>query len=327
LTGTVSGLTITNDGFMVGSAGLAYKGPVSFGSLFTIKDPSIQVSNFGYSFSQGASFNSNLTVNADEIDVNEGGSWSAAATGVTATLSFQTGEIGHLTFSAGTVNVQLGSYLTLQGLNISFDTDPRSGGDVASFGSVTATVTAGPITLSGTGQDFAIGADGSFIEGSNFGVSLSLTDAGSVNWLSWLPVQVTALSLTWPDFSSDPTDFSIDLSASVDVNLDKSGLMLSGSVTNAVIDVGRLSQGQFPVTSLGSFSVSAGGELFGASVSGASRKDTQCARASSMPLRSIWYDGSLAYPIVYFTRAESKTLATSTEKSGHKTDTADCPRR
>jgi hypothetical protein len=269
LMGSVSGLTITNDGFMVGSASLAYKGPVSFGSLFKIKDPSIQISNFGYSFSNGASFNSDLTVNADEIDVNQGRSWSAAATGVVATLSFQAGDVGHFTFSASTVNVQLGSYLTLQGSNINFDTNPPSGGDIASFGSVTATVTAGPVTLTGTGQDFAIGADGSFIEGTNFGVALSLSGAGSVNWLSWLPVQVTALSLTWPDFSSDPADFSIDLSASINVNFDNSGLMLSGSVTDAVIDVGKLSQGQFPVTSLGGFSVSAGGDLFGAQVSGA----------------------------------------------------------
>src|SRR5277367_2407809 len=44
--------------------------------------------------------------------------------------------------------------------------------------------------------------------------------------------------------------------------------MLSGSVTNAVINVGLLSQGQFPVTSLGGFSVSAGGDLFGGQVSG-----------------------------------------------------------
>ncbi len=269
LTGGITGLSITNDGFMLGSASLSYKGPVAFGSLFTITDPSIQITNFGYSLSEGASFNSNLTVNADEIDVNQGGSWSASATGVVATLSFQTGDIGHFTFSATTVNVQLGSYLTLAAQNINFDTDPPSGGDIASFGSVTATVTAGGVSISGTGQDFAIGADGSFNAGSNFGVSLSLTDSSTLDWPSWLPIQITTLALSWPDFSSDPADFSIDLSASININLDNTGLMLSGSVTDAVIDVGLLSQGQFPITSIGGFSVSASGTLFGATVSGA----------------------------------------------------------
>lgn len=33
--------------------------------------------------------------------------------------------------------------------------------------------------------------------------------------------------------------------------------------------------------------------------------------------------GNENIPLVYFTRAESKTLATSTEKSGHNTETAD----
>jgi hypothetical protein len=268
LSGDVEGLSITNDGFMVGSAGLAYMGTVQYGSLFSIKDPSVQISNFGYSFSKGASFNSNLKVNADEIDLNQGGSASVSATGITSTLSFQTGDIGHFTFSADTVNVQLGSFLTLKGSNISFDSDPAAGGDIASFGSVTATVTAGSVSISGTGQDFAIGADGSFIEGSNFGVSLSLADSSTLDWPSWLPIQITTLALTWPDFSSDPTNFSIDLSASIDINLDNSGLMFSGSVTDAVIDVDLLKAGQFPITSIGGFSVSASGDLFGAKVSG-----------------------------------------------------------
>jgi len=268
LSGTIDDLTITSDGFSVGSVTLSETGTISFGSVFSIDDPSVTLTNFAYSASNGASFNSDLTVSASEIDLNKGGSASATATGITGTLSFQTGDIGHFTFSATTVNVQLGSYLTLQASNINFDTDPASGGDIVSFGSVTATVTAGKVSISGTAQDFAIGAKGSFIAGSSFGVSLSLTDSSTLDWPSWLPIQITTLALSWPDFNSDPADFSIDLSASININLDNTGLMLSGSVTDAVIDVGLLSQGQFPVTSIGGFSVSAGGELFGATVSG-----------------------------------------------------------
>ncbi len=94
-------------------------------------------------------------------------------------------------------------------------------------------------------------------------------NSSTFEWPSWLPIQITTLGLSWPDFSSDPTDFSIDLSASININLDNTGLMLSGSVTDAVIDVGLLSQGDFPITSIGGFSVSASGTLFGATVSGA----------------------------------------------------------
>ncbi len=242
---------------------------MSFGNIFTIEDPSVTLTNFGYSFSKGASFNSNLSFSATEINVNKGGSASASATGITGAIGFQAGDLGHLTFSASTVEFQLGSYLDLQATNISFDTDPPASGDIAQFGSVTATVTVGKLQIAGTATDFAIGADGSFVAEDGFGVSLSLTASpGSFDWPSWLPIQITNLSLSWPDFTEDPADFSIDLSASININLDNTGLMLSGSVTDAVIDVGLLEQGQFPITSLGGFSVSAGGDLFGAKVSG-----------------------------------------------------------
>ena len=65
-------------------------------------------------------------------------------------------------------------------------------------------------------------------------------------------------------FSTDPTNFTIDLSASIDFTL--AGIELAGSVTDAVIDVGKLEAGQFPVTSIGGASFSANGTFAGATI-------------------------------------------------------------
>ena len=195
LSGTINDLLITSDGFSVGSLTLSDTGTISYGSVFSIVNPSITFTNFAYSASKGASFNSVLTVSAQEIDLNKGGSASASATNLTASISFQSGDLGDFTFQAGTVNVQLGSYLAIQGSNISFDADPPQGGDIVSFGSLSATVTAGSVTISGTATDFAIAADGSFVAGSSFGVSLSTsTSSGDFQWPVWLPIQIQTLA-------------------------------------------------------------------------------------------------------------------------------------
>ena len=59
LKGEFSNLSITNDGFNIGSAILALTDskPITFGPV-SIQDPSLTLTNFGYSISTGASFNS-----------------------------------------------------------------------------------------------------------------------------------------------------------------------------------------------------------------------------------------------------------------------------
>ena len=139
VSGAITALAITQDGFSLGSATLKVTKTVSFGTTFTIVNPSVTVTNFGYSISQGASFDGTVSVSADEIDLNLGSVASGKATGITGSLSFATADLGHFTFSAATVNLSLGSFLTLNATKISFDSAPAAGGDIASFGSVSAT--------------------------------------------------------------------------------------------------------------------------------------------------------------------------------------------
>ncbi len=278
LLGTVNNLTITNDGFNVGEAtlGVTDSKPIKIGPV-TIKDPTLSLTNFGYSFSQGASFNSILSVGVEEADIAVG-PVTVKATGVAAGLSLQPGDAGHFTFRADTVTVALGQYVEIDASNIAFDSSPAPGQYLAEFGtggdgengslSVSVTLPHG-IDVIGTAQDFAIGSDGTFVALPGFGISLSLTDAGSLDWPTWLPIQVTNLGLSWPDFSDDPDDFVLDLSASVNVpSLSGTGLELSGFVQDAIIDGGLLESGKFPITSIAGAGISVGGTIFGVEVKG-----------------------------------------------------------
>ena len=150
------------------------------------------------------------------------------------------------------------------------DTAPASGSDLLDVdGSVTATFKVGEASISGTASDFGIAADGTLVEKPGFGVSLTVDDAGKLKWPSWLPVQVTYAGVSWPDFSADPADFSIVLSASVNVKgLNGTGLEFSGFVQDAVIDVGLLEAGSFPITSVKGAGISVGGKVFGNTVKG-----------------------------------------------------------
>ena len=78
---------------------------------------------------------------------------------------------------------------------IAFDTSALgSSNPVAQFGSVTAEVKVNKLDIQGTGQNFAIDGTGQFQALTNFGVSLSLgTDPASLQWPSWIPIQVTQL--------------------------------------------------------------------------------------------------------------------------------------
>ncbi len=270
VSGSITDLQINQSGFSVAKASVSKKGPIAFSSIFSIQDPSITFTDFGYTVGQGANFDGDLSVTATEVDLNLGHSVSASATGIVGSISFQPGDLGHFTFSAATVKAELGSHLELGATNIQFDSAPAAGGDIAQFGSVSAQFAiAGGATLTGSGQDFAIGGDGSFVAGPTFGVSLNVSNAGSLDWPSWLPIQVTHLGVAWSNFNAAPADFTLDLSASVnDTGLGGTALDLSGSVQDAVIDVGLLEQGQFPITGLGGFGVSVSGQMFGADVKG-----------------------------------------------------------
>ncbi len=57
VSGSITDLAITNDGFSLGSLTLSVTKTISYGSIFSIENPKVTVTSFGYSISSGASFN------------------------------------------------------------------------------------------------------------------------------------------------------------------------------------------------------------------------------------------------------------------------------
>ncbi len=197
------------------------------------------------------------------------------ATGINATISLAPADAGHFTFTANSVKASFGSYLTLQAVAsttqpaIAFDT-AAADGYIAQIGTLQATLTAGSLTIGGSASNFDITASGTLDTSKNFGVELNINDpnatASTFQLPTWLPFSISKLALTWPNISNDPANFTIDLSASVNASLGP--VTLSGSVQDAVIDVGKLAARQFPIDSLGGGGIAVGGNLFGGKVSG-----------------------------------------------------------
>jgi len=73
----------------------------------------------------------------------------------------------------------------LTGSNIAFDSSPAANGCLARFGTLTAEVSAGSFDVTGSGQDFAIDANGNLVTQLGFGVPLNLTDSSQVQWPNW----------------------------------------------------------------------------------------------------------------------------------------------
>ncbi len=83
LTGGITDLAITNDGFHIGSATLSKTGDVSaFGGKFSVKNPSVALTNFGYSTQTGAQFDSDLTLTGRRGRLQQGGDDVAGRGGV-----------------------------------------------------------------------------------------------------------------------------------------------------------------------------------------------------------------------------------------------------
>ena len=270
--GTVNNLQITNDGFTADSTTISVPAgqtkTISFGK-FSIQNPSVTLSGFGYSISHGATFNGKVTLGADEIDLNASGSIGVAATGITSSISFQPGDLGHFTFTANTVHAHFTSYLDLEADGVAFDSAPTSG-NIAQFGNAVSATFKLPdgTSVTGTGRDFAINANGSFVAGPTFGVSIGFTKSDQLKWPSWLPLQLSYVGVSWNDFTNNPSSFTLDVSASVNLTVPGTSLHLSGFVKHAVIDVSMLENNQFPITSLGGFGISAGGNVYGFDISG-----------------------------------------------------------
>ena len=197
---------------------------------------------------------------------------SASVSGLNVTLGLTPQDYGQFLVTANSASFTLGSYLTLTATStpstpLEFNTAATAGQDIVQFGTVTAQLTAGPLSVSATGQDFGIDSSGNFVALPGFGIQASASVAGGIDassafkWPSFLPIQVSSLGLSWPNFNDDPSNFSIDISAGINASL--AGLTLSGSVQNAVLNVQDLVNGQFPLTSLSGAGFQVGGTFAG----------------------------------------------------------------
>src|SRR5205823_7446736 len=124
-------------------------------------------------------------------DVNPDGTPNTEA--LRLTLSF--GPDGHVSdFMAhiDQMTVRLGSFVKLTATNFNLDTSAGPSQDMVSFTSVGATVTVGPLQLTGEARNFGFTGDGTFDTKTGFGVVLSIGSAtgDSFKWPSFLPIQI-----------------------------------------------------------------------------------------------------------------------------------------
>ena len=274
ISGSLTNLTIYKDGFSFDSVTIAYTGSISLGSILTLKDPSVTLTNFGVTFAGGnasVSETGSLTVSVAS------GSLTVGPVNVTvADLSITVGldpasNLGDVTVTASSLSLAFSTYVSIQATNITINTDPGVGNAYFSVGTATATLTVGSVTIGGSASNFSVidaDADGTpaFQAGANFSVSFSAT-AGQLDLPSWLGIQIQKFEIQWPDFTGNPANFKLILSASISsIQGLPDGVTVSGEITDAVIDIGKLEAGQFPITSIGSVGGSVSGTLFGMEV-------------------------------------------------------------
>ncbi|HET6884167.1 MAG TPA: hypothetical protein VFI31_28690, partial [Pirellulales bacterium] len=222
--GSIDGLSITSDGFSFDDATLGATGTVNLGSVFTFTHLQFSLTNFGFSFSHGASFgvfdettntfnDSTFGISADSAALDLGAAFNASATTISGSVDLFSNNVGDFAFKAGTVTIGIGTFLELDATDIEFNPSATTG-DIADFGSLSATLDAGPLSISGSAQNFGIDTSGHFVAHKDFGVSFSVdkssssTVSGDIQWPSWLPIQIQQLSLAWPDFTDNPRDFT-----------------------------------------------------------------------------------------------------------------------
>jgi hypothetical protein len=268
INGSITNLAIYKDGFHFDSVTLTKTGEISLGSILKVTDPSITLTDFGVTFTSGnASFNASgsITLAAANLQIKVG---SADFTGTNLAISFNLApdQFGHTTITAGTLEFQLSTWVTIEADDVLIQTNPVDGDPYLSVGSAKATLKAGSLALTGTANDFAVvnsGGTAEFQAGGHFGVSFSATPA-NLHLPTWLGFQVQQLALSWTDFTHHPEAFTMVLSASItSIQGLPGGVEVSGSIDRAVIDFGKLEAGQFPITSIESFSGGIDGNLFG----------------------------------------------------------------
>ncbi len=287
ITGSVTSLVIYTDGFSIGTVTITYNGTLTLGPL-SLTGPYVSLSNFAATFTSGnANFTETgtLTVGVTSASLNIS-PVTASVTGLTITVNLTPGtDFGAVTVMAGSINFTIASVLSISATNVTINTAPTSAASVSaattasvylSVSSATVSVTLGSLTLGGTATNFSVidvsnspqfdpGLPGD--SSAPFGISITATP-GQMGLPSWLGFSIQELAISWPDgLLADPTNFVITLSASINsISGLPDGVQVSGEITDAVINVGYLEAGMFPITSIGSVGGSVSGTLFGMEV-------------------------------------------------------------
>ena len=152
---------------------------------------------------------------------------------------------------------------------MNIDTQATGNHAYASFKQLSAAIGTSSISFSASVSDIAFLADGSFQAGSHFGFDISFDSGTSsaLQWPSWLPISIQSFGISWQNFTADPADFVITLSASA-TGLFGLPVQVTGTIKDVQIDIGKLVAGQFPIVGIGAIGVSVGGNLFGGTIDG-----------------------------------------------------------
>ncbi len=296
---TIPGLVVYDNGFTLGQAELIYSpsnpsgsnttssnpgAPITLGSILQFNDLRIGVQDFSVTFGQAVNFNGSIFIATGGAVLFPGHSISAtisssapktgglAPEAMRATLQFANNRVKAFLFSVDTLTVQISSFVTFTGKNLMLNTGAAANQPLLSVGSISATVNAGPLQLTGSAQDFQFLGDGTFVPGLNFGVVLGVGSAtgDTFKWPTWLPIQISSIGIQWPNgIQNDPANFVLTLSASVTGLEGLKGLTFAGTIQGIQIDVGKLIAGQFPIVGLTSIGVSVSGNLFGGQIDAA----------------------------------------------------------
>ncbi|MEW6157129.1 MAG: calcium-binding protein, partial [Verrucomicrobiota bacterium] len=278
---------------MTPSNGVTGTPAINLGSVLTIQNISISVSDFEVLFSGGINFDGDITVafgNSDFLPnqpfniklrdtVND-----ADDIAISSSFDFEDGRVIGFQLAVDSLEMQFGQWVKIGATTLTIDTraindtsrylvafgTPPSGslGPVVT-GEVSATVTAGSLSLKGSARNFGFKGDGSFHTFPGFGVFLSVGSAtgASVGWPTWLPIKITEIGIEWPDIQNDPADFLLTLSAEV-TKLPGLPLEFSGAIEGIKIDIGKLLNGEFPIVDIRAIGVSVKGNLFGGTING-----------------------------------------------------------
>ena len=287
---TTGSSTATDNGFKLDSftnPGFKFLDPVTTLGPLSLVNPTVGLSNF--SFALTGTLSATVTIKADSASIGTS-PFSATFTALAGTfdlgLTFDLSNIkngptsvtaSNFTIEADSLVVNLGSYVTLSAGThanpLTINPTAASNQDLINFGTLSATLHVGSVNITGSASNFAIEGDGSFLAKTGFAVSITLgqdmsgnADASGFSWPSWVPLKTATVSLVWANFNTNPSNFLIDLSATVQTSI--LGITATGSITDVVIDPALVSAAKFPIISIGSLAVGLSGNIFGGTVSG-----------------------------------------------------------